>query len=73
MQTLTIKVKDDAMDKVLWLLSNLKDDVKIESKEKKKAKFLKEVEASLKDAKEGRVESITDIGRHIEELRNAIR
>lgn len=40
MQTLTIKVKDDAMDKVLWLLSSLKDDVKIESKERiKKQSF----------------------------------
>ncbi|HRF56368.1 MAG TPA: aminotransferase class I/II-fold pyridoxal phosphate-dependent enzyme [Campylobacterales bacterium] len=42
---------------------------KVESKEKRKEKFLKDVQASLKDAKEGRAESIADIGRHIEELK----
>ena len=66
---LTIDVKDSALDKIMYLLKNLKDDVTII--EKKESALISSVMESQEDLKYGRVTKIDNIDSHIEELDNA--
>ena len=66
---LTIDVKESALDKVMYLLNNLKDDVRII--DKKKSSLVASVMESQEDIKYGRVTKIENIDRHIEELDHA--
>ncbi len=49
MQTLTIEVKESAMDKIMYLLDHLKDDVKIIDQEAENLEDLRLLEESKKE------------------------
>ncbi len=68
---LTIDVKESAVDKIMYLLNHLKEDIKII--EKKEANFADRIRESEEDIKYGRVKKIEDVDKHIEELKNAIK
>lgn len=53
MQTLKISIKDNAFDKVMYLLNHLKDDVKIlpNDDEPSKEEILKSIKDSMKEVK----------------------
>lgn len=68
---ITLDIKDSVADKILYLLNNLKDDVRV--LEKKETELAASVRESEEDIKYGRVTKIEDIDKHIEELENATR
>ena len=67
---LTIDVKERALDKIMYLLEHLKEDVTI--LEKRDETLADRIRESEEDLKYGRVESIEDIDKHIEALKDAI-
>jgi predicted RNA-binding protein len=66
---ITLDVKDSVADKIMYLLNNLKDDVRVIKKQE--GTLVASVMESEKDLKYGRVTKIEDIDKHIEELDNA--
>jgi len=66
---LTIEVKESALDKIMYLLEHLKDDVKVI--DKKESTWVSSVMESEEDIKYGRVTKIENIEGYIEELDNA--
>lgn len=67
---ITIDIKESAVDKILYLLKHLKDDVTI--LEEKEGTLADRVRESEEDIRYGRVEPIGDIDKHIESLKDAI-
>ncbi len=51
MQTLTLEIKDSAMDKIMYFLNHLKDDVKIINQEAENLEDLRLLEEAKKDRK----------------------
>ena len=66
---ITLDVKDSVADKIMYLLNNLKDDVKVIKKQE--SVLVASVMESEEDLKYGRVTKIEDIDKYIEELDNA--
>lgn len=50
MQTFKLEVNDRISDKILWLLSSFKDDVKIHKIDNEEIKKLEEIKQSVKTA-----------------------
>jgi hypothetical protein len=69
MQTFQIQVEDNIVDKILWFLENLKENIKI----KKISNTQSNLEKSLSDLENNRISPIENIDRHIEDLKNAIK
>lgn len=67
--TITIDVKDNVADKILYFLENYKNDVKIIKKE---SEFLSDMKKSQNDLEDGRVVEIVDVDKYINKLQNEI-
>jgi len=65
----TIDIKDSVVDKILYFLEGLKDDIKIIKKE---SDFMLNLKKSEKDLDAKRVVEIDDIDEYISNLKNEI-
>ncbi len=61
---ITLDIKDEVADKILYFLEHFKDDIKIEYKDS----FMDDMQKSIKDIEKGNLEEIENVDKYIEDL-----
>ena len=61
---ITLDIKDEVADKILYFLEHFKDDIKIEYKDS----FMDDMQKYIKDIEKGNLEEIENVDKYIEDL-----